>query len=220
MDPILSWLEDASAAEMEKEFKVPFGSGGPPEYYFRLCTMIRESFSDFAPEGLDEWAAEQSEERIAEADRKLKELNIRVQKYIFDMFKKEYGEKQGAYFDRGVIDKQIKTRAYEKSIDEDIEDRLPLEHYLDFIDYKKVVEHKSHWPLFKPVFDIQELGEKGYAKNVRWMHRINAIRRVPAHPTERRRYKTDDLDYIDYIHEEFMSRLDAIETGSQPEGND
>lgn len=212
MDPILSWLSTATAAQMEKRFKVQFGSGGPREYYFRLTQLIRENFSDFSPEGMDEWEHEQSEEYILEADRKLKELNILVQKSIFDIFKNEYGVTGDAYWNKGITDKKIKTRAYEKSLDDEDEHRLPLENYLDFIEYKKIVENKSHWPLFKPFFNIAEPGEKGYSKNVRWMEHINELRRIPAHATEKRLYKSSDFEYIDYIYEEFRNRLNLSET--------
>ena len=38
---------------------------------------------------------------------------------------------------------------------------------------KAIVENKSVWPLFKPVFDIPEFGDKGQAKNLKWMISIN-----------------------------------------------
>jgi len=208
LDPILKWLGNATAIQMERNFKVPHGSGGPPEYYFRLCEMIRKVFSDFEPEGLETWAQEQSEERVSDADRKLKDLNVNVQKVIFETLKAHYGLEGDAYWNKGVVDKQIKLRAYEKSLDQDDDDRLPLENYLDFIDYKKIVENKTHWPIFKTVFDIPEPGEKGYAKNVKWMERINELRRIPAHATEKRNYKVTDFEYIDYIHEEFFRRIE------------
>lgn len=207
LDPILRCLADASPSKMEEMFKVQFGSGGPPEYYWRLCTIINETFPDFLPDGLEDWKKAQSEENVAEADRKLKDLNIRVQKAIFDTFKSQYGEVRDAYWNKGVIDKTIKTRAYQKSLDDDDDDRLPLENYLDFIEYKKIVENNQHWSLFKPLFNIAEPGEKGRSKNIHWMERINELRRIPAHPTERRQYKISDFDYIDYIYGEFTRRL-------------
>jgi len=219
MDPILSWLASATDSEMESRFKVQFGSGGPIEYFFRLCRLMREEYSDFSPDGLDEWEAEQSEERVHEADRKLKELNIQVQKAIFDTLKDKYGVAKDAYWNKGVIDKKIKARAYEKSLDDDDEDRLSLDHYLDFIEYKKIVENKVHWPLFKPLFDIPDPGEKGYTKNIRWMERINELRRVPAHSTEKRLYKIRDFEYIDFIYEEFMNRLESTSIDTKNEDN-
>jgi len=213
LDPVLKWLSEATPASMEKTFKVQFGSGGPPEYFFRSCQIVKEQFSDFEPEGMDAWEQEQSTERVETADRKLKELGMHVQKYIFEKFKEKYGTERDAYWEKGVLDKKIKTRAYEKSQDDDVEERYPLENYLDFIEYKKIVENKAHWPLFKAVFDIPEPGEKGYSKNVRWMERVNELRRVPAHPSESRHYRLDDFEYIDYIHEQFTSRLEGASSG-------
>lgn len=209
IDPILRWLGETSAIQMEKQFKVQYGSGGPREYFFRLCQMIRESYSDFSPEGMDEWTIDQSEELVADADRKLKDLNIHVQKVIFETFKQKYGLEGDAYWNKGVIDKKIKMRAYEKSLDDEDDVRLPLENYLSFIEYKKIVENKAHWMLFKPIFDIPEPGEKGYSKNVQWMEKINSLRRIPSHATEKRHYKGSDFEYITYIFEEFMSRLNS-----------
>ena len=214
LDPILKWLSDATPVDIEKTFKVQFGSGGPREYFFRLCRIIKAEFSDFEPEGMGAWEQEQSTERIEMADRKLKELNILVQKSIFGQFKAKYGTEKNAYWEKGVTDRKIKMRAYEKSQDDDMEKRLPLENYLNFIEYKNIVDNKTHWRLFKPVFDIPEPGEKGYSKNVRWMERVNKLRRIQAHPTESRRYRLDDFEYIDYIYEQFTTkRQEAVSTG-------
>ena len=209
IDPILKWIAQASDRKMEQNFKVQFGSGGPREYYFRLCRIVKSSFSDFTPEGFSDWEKEQSTERVNEADRKLKELNIQVQKYIFEKFKELYGTEKDAYWNKGIVDKKIKTSAYDKSLDDDDDDRLPLENYLDFIQYKEIVEHKRHWLIFKPIFDIPEPGEKGYSKNIRWMRRINELRRIPAHATEKRIYKIQDYEYIDFIHSEFLMKTEA-----------
>lgn len=218
-DPLLKFIADASDTKLVEAFKVQFGTGGPREYYYRLCNIVKGQFSDFNPEGMDEWEAERSDEKIDTADRKLKDLNINVQSYIFRLFKRTYGEDKDAYWHKGVTDKKIKSNAYAKSLDDDDEDRLPLENYLDFIEYKKIVENKTHWPMFKSVFNISEPGEKGYSKNLRWMEKINELRRIPAHPTEKRHYKVQDFDYIDWIHEEFTQRL-KVEEVAHEAGND
>lgn len=205
LDPIVNWFSLASDVQIEDRFKVQFGSGGPREYYFRLCAVVEEVFNDFTPEGYSEWKSEQSEERITETDRKLKDLNVLVHKAIFDMLKVKYGEHR--YWDDGVTDKNIKTRAYEKSLEDDPDVRLSMDNYLDFIEYKKVVEHKNNWEMFKPVFNIPEPGERGLSKNVKWMQRINELRRKPAHATEKRTYKTEEFEYIDFIYEEFTDRF-------------
>ena len=72
---------------------------------------------------------------------------------------------------------------------------------------KKIVENKQNWPLFKAVFNIPEPGEKGIAKNLKWMDRINELRRIPAHPAKERHYKLEDFQYLDFVFDEFARRL-------------
>ena len=221
VEPILKWLNVADSAQMERLFKVQYGSGGPREYFYRLCQIIKNSYSDFSPEGMDEWAEEQSEERISDAESKLKELNILVQKAIFGILKQKHGIENDAYWHKGISDKKIKSGAYERSLDDEFETQLPLENYLNFIEYKKIVENRFNWPLFKAIFDIPEQGEKGISKNLRWMERINELRRIPAHPTEGRTFKSGDFEYIDYIFNAFKtkyvaeSNVDLASVGTQ-----
>jgi DNA sulfur modification protein DndB len=222
LEPVVKWLEQASQAHLEQELKVQYGSGGPPEYFFRLARIVREQYSDFEPTGMADWLEERSTERIEAADRKLKEINILVQKHIFDVFRTHYGTASDAYWEKGVIDKSIKTKAYEKSLDDEAEERLPLENYLEFIEYKTIVENKAHWPLFKPVFDIPLPGDKGYSKNIGWMQRVNELRRIPAHATESRHYKLDDFAFIDFVYArlcENLEREDGKPASAEPAAN-
>src|ERR1700687_3942709 len=220
MKPVTDVLENATAAEMKAAFHVPFGSGGPPEYYYRLCRIMKTKYSDFQPEGMEEWEAEQSEERIEEADRKLKNTVSEIRTYIFAVFRAIYGEKKDAYWDSGVTDKGIKAEAYKRSLDYEVDERLPLESYLEVVEMKKIIEGKQNWPRFKPVFNIAEPGEKGLAKNLKWMDRINELRRIPAHPAKDRHYKVDDFEYIEFIHTELMQRIrQAVERPLSEAGN-
>src|SRR5262249_12493085 len=134
LQPILDFLKGAPDEKMEQQFKVPFGSGGPPEYYFRLCKIVKIQYPDFEPEGMEEWEAEQSEQRIGTADRKIKELVASMQEYIFKTLREMYGDAKDAYWHKGLTDKEMKAKAYSRSLDaSDEDDRLPLENYLDVI---------------------------------------------------------------------------------------
>lgn len=205
MKPIIDFIESSNPAQIKSAFQVPFGSGGPPEYYYRLCRMIKAKYSDFRPEGMEEWEAEQSEERIQEADNKLKEIVSEMRQYIFDVFRTVHGEDKGAYWDKGITDKSLKAEAYKRSLDYDVEERLPLETYLEVVEMKKIVESRQNWSLFKVVFNIPEPGEKGLARNLKWIERINELRRIPAHPAKERHYKVEDFEYIDFIHSALMA---------------
>lgn len=206
IDPILKYLNDTPDKQIESRFKVPYGSGGPPEYFFRLVLIIKETYSDFLPEGFEAWEAAQSEDKISEADRQIKELNILVQKQLFKLLKEQYGIEKNAYWENGIKSSEIKVRAYEKSQQYPIEERLELENYLDFIEYKKIIEHKDNWPLFKSYFDIPLPGDKGLAKNLKWMDRVNELRRIAAHPTEGRKYSLEDFEFLDWITEELGNK--------------
>lgn len=207
LQPVLDFLENNNVMQLKTAFQVPFGSGGPREYYYRLCKMIKDKYSDFRPEGMEQWEEEQSEERIQDADTKLKVIVSEIRKYIFVVFRAIHGEKKDAYWDKGVSDKALKAEAYKRSLDYDVEERLPLETYLEVIEMKKIVENKQNWPLFKEVFNIPETGEKGMAKNLKWMDRINELRRIPGHPAKERHYKIEDFQYIDFVHNKLITLL-------------
>ncbi|PYX68720.1 MAG: hypothetical protein DMG72_22505 [Acidobacteria bacterium] len=212
----MDFLESNNAVQTKAAFSVPFGSGGPPEYYYRLCKMIQVKYSDFKPEGMEEWEEEQSEEKIQEADTKLKKIVSEIRKYIFDVFRAIHKD---LYWDKGITDKTVKTDAYKRSLDVDVEDRLPLETYLEIVEMKKIVENRFNWPLFKDVFNIPEPGEKGLAKNLKWMERIHELRRIPVHPARERKYKVEDLQYIDLIHDELMKRIKEAQANPILEGS-
>lgn len=207
IEPVVEFLKNNTGIAIKNAFSVPFGAGGPPEYYFRLCRFVRSKYSDFQPDGMEEWESEQSEERIQEADTRLKEIVTEMRHLIFGVFRKIYGEEKNAYWDKGVLDKNIKTEAYKRSLDYDVSERLPLEDYLEIIEMEKIIENKQNWVFFKDVFNIPEQGEKGLAKNLKWMDRINELRRISAHPAKERHYKIDDFEYIDFIYNEFMARI-------------
>lgn len=219
LTPIVEFLESSSAAQIKAAFQVPFGSGGPPEYYYRLCKTIKTKYSDFRPEGMEQWEEEQSEERIREADNKLKQIVSEIRRYIFDVFRTIHGEDRDAYCDKGVTDKGLKAEAYKRSLDYDVEERLPLETYLEVVEMKKIIENRQNWPFFKAALNIPEPGDKGLAKNLKWMDRINELRRIPAHPARERHYNVEDFQYIDFIHDELMGRIKEAQANPVLEAN-
>jgi DNA sulfur modification protein DndB len=200
LDPILAWLGREKREVIEKNFKVPYGSGGPPEYFNRLVVLVKSEYPDFVPEGFSDWEIAQSEDRISEADRQIKSINVSVQKIIFDKLKQEYGIEKNAYWEKGVKNSAIRIKAYTKAQEYDSDERLALEHYLDFIEYKKIIEESENWKnLFKDIFDIPLPGDKGKAKNLGWMDEVNNLRRIAAHATEDRKYSAKDFEFLDWL---------------------
>ena len=110
----------------------------------------------------------QTEEKSQIADQRLKDLNNLITGYIFNKFKELHNEN---YIEEGVKDVKLCTKAYEASLNDPKEKRLPLEAYFHLLELKKIVEKKHNWQYFKPVFNIPLPDQKGLAKNLEWMEK-------------------------------------------------
>ncbi len=115
-------------------------------------------------------------------------------------FRAIHGEKYWNYV--GTPDMRVK--AYQRQQEEAPEKQLELDAYLDFIDKKKIIE-KSWIPL-NVYFDIPLQGERTQGKNLKWMDRLNELRRVVAHP-HKRAFKSDDLEFLEWIRKAFEDKL-------------
>ncbi|MDO1527908.1 DGQHR domain-containing protein [Fulvimonas sp. R45] len=209
IEPILNYLKSGGST-VDSLLTVPFGSGGPRELLLRFARLVKSDFPSFAPEGYEDWEKTQSEDLRRTADQQIQRINILVQKHIFTVFRRMYGEERSAYWEKGINNKEIKTKAYAKSLDSP-DEGLPLETYLDFIEFKKIVESKDRWPLFKSVMDIPINGTKGQAKNLEWMERVNELRRIPAHASEQRNYKSEDFSLLDEVSETLERRINEYD---------
>jgi DGQHR domain-containing protein len=201
LQPVLDFVTVTEDVEFAKRFKQPFGSGGPPRYFYQLCLLVRAKFPDFSPVGFTEAASAQASEISERADDLTKSIVDRVHRHLITVLKTAY---QDAYLDDGIPQKEIKLSAMNKRIDDS--NSMPVENYLDVIDFKKIIEHPKNWDLFKGTLSIQlQTEKKGQAKYVKWLERLNEVRRIPAHPFGRS-YKEEDIDFLDYIDEQLAAR--------------
>ena len=143
--PVIEFVETSEEVEFAKRFKQPFGSGGPPRYFFQLCLLVRTQYPDFKPTGYDEFVTERESEVTGKADALTKALVDRVHTHVVAVLKATYGSE---FFNKGIPQKDIKLSAMNKMY-EDKENQMPPENYLDVIDLKKIVESKQNWDLFK-----------------------------------------------------------------------
>ncbi|MFC3552250.1 DGQHR domain-containing protein [Lysobacter cavernae] len=211
VEPILDFLQSGDQ-EVDTLLTVQFGSGGPRELLLRFARVMRKSYPNFQPDGYENWEQTQSQELRIQADQQVQKVNMMVQQHIFKVFRQLYGEEKNAYWEKGVLIKEIKSKAYAKSLDvEDADARLPLETYVDFIEFKRIIEHKDRWLMFKSVMDIPLDGAKGKAKNLEWMDRYNEIRRVPSHATVDRHYKAEHFVLLDSITDTLKKRIEQFD---------
>jgi DNA sulfur modification protein DndB len=204
--PLMEYLSSVSDAEFIERFAVRYGSGGPMDYFYELSQTIWEQDKHFEPEGLSEYIASKDEQRIKDAESTLKFIENRVTEIVINYFKKIHGPHYWNY----IGTKEMRVKAYERQQEEPPEKQLELDVYLDFIDKKKIIEKSENWSVFKPYFDIPLQGEKGYAKNLKWMDRLNELRRIVAHP-HKRAFKPDDLAFLEWIKKTFEEELLSIQ---------
>lgn len=202
-DPLLKYLgRESSSAFKERFGRTKYGSGGPPTYFFELAQIIHDVDGDFCPDGLADHIASKDNERIESAAKTISFIENRVSDIIFDHFKKLHGEK---YWNQ-IGTAQMRVKAYERQQSDEPNKQLEIEAYLDFIDKKKIIEKQENWDVFKKYFNIPLPGEKGQAKNLRWMDRLNELRRVVAH-SHKRAFNNEDLDFLEWIKVEFEKKL-------------
>jgi DGQHR domain-containing protein len=200
--PVLEFIEVAEDVEFVRKFKQPFGSGGPPRYFFELSVLVRGHFPQFKPAGFDELIMEQQSETADRGDALSKSIIDRVQGHVVRVLKQNFGSE---YFERGIPQKEIKLSALDKKFS-DKDQTLPAEVFLDAIDLKKIVEHKQNWEYFKSTLNIQLRDEnKGQAKYLKWMETLNEVRRIRAHSFGRT-YNDEDLEFLEFISEQLDAR--------------
>jgi DNA sulfur modification protein DndB len=203
LKPILEFVETAEDSEFTKRFKQPFGSGGPPRYFFQLCAIVRTKYPTFKPQGFDDFVSERTAEVAGEADARTKSIVDRVHNHVVNVLRASWGLEH--FFHKGIPQKEIKISATAKMY-EDKDLPMPVENYLDVIDLKSIIEHKQNWEFFKDTMSIQLPDEKkGHHQYVKWLVRLNEVRRIPAHPYGRS-YKEQDLEFLEFIDEQLQAR--------------
>lgn len=202
LEPVLEFVETADDADFTKRFRQPFGSGGPPRYFYQLCLLVRAKYPDFKPTGFSQMVEQQETAETTKGDSLTKSIVDRVHRHVIAVLKVNYGNND--FFDKGIPQKEIKLSAMQKHYDD--KNSMPPETYLDVIELKKIMEHKQNWEFFKETMNIKlQDDEKGQAKYLKWIERLNEVRRILAHPSGRS-YKNDDIEFLEFVHEQLEAR--------------
>jgi hypothetical protein len=204
LGPVLDFVSSATDEQFESNFKVAFGSGGVPAYFYRLAVLVRENAPTFGPEGLDDFLRQTADERRLRADEQIREIQTRVPAFVVERLKELYSGQN--FLQQAVKNQEILVDAFRKQTQAPLDEQGPLETYMDFLDFRKVVETAENWPNFKDELSISLLDEKkGQAKYVKWFDEVNRLRRVPAHPFGKL-YKDADIAILEHVYGELASR--------------
>jgi DGQHR domain-containing protein len=201
--PVLAFIQTATDAEFEDKFKVIFGSSGFNHYFFALVDLIVKEMTDFSPDGYEDFKRLTSDEVTELADRQVKWIQKVVPAFTLDKLRAIYGD---GFFDLAVP-KEIQKACQAKRIDDEADEKLPVETYLDWIQYQKIIMQKEIRDTVKDVLSIQLPDEPGgrhfYSA---WFDSINVIRRIVAHPSGRS-YKDTDLEIVSLVVEHLANTL-------------
>ncbi|MCC5613405.1 hypothetical protein LC612_43705 [Nostoc sp. CHAB 5834] len=198
LEPILVIIKTSTDHAFSQRFKVPFGSGGPTRYFHRLADIVKTKFPSFTPSGYDEFVKENEEAITALSDQRVRIIQEQVPAFIVSRLKSAYeGEK---YLQQAIKNKDILEGAFKKQLAADMDDQGPFETYIDFIDFRKIIETKENWPKFSDVLSIRLPNEAHAARYLKWFDEINRIRRIPAHPF-RKKYKEMDIELLESVFE-------------------
>ncbi len=198
LEAVTNFISSASPKQIDRNFNVRLGSGGIKQYYFSLSKIVHNVDSSFRPSGFEQWLSELDKEEQEKADKDAKWIQDFVHTSVVETLRENYGEN---FFDRAITNKEIQLSALKKRLDDDEMSRGGPEKYLDFLDLRKIVEQKEHWPLFEKSFNIPLPDQrKGLAKYIQWFDEVNRIRRVSAHPYQRV-YTDKDLKILNVVTE-------------------
>lgn len=207
--PVIAFIRDASDEEFAARFKPSFGSGGVLRQFYRLCEQVASVAPDFSPPDFADWQKRADEDDTKYADEAIKRLQAAVHDVAVAVLKREYGED----IVNGVPSDKILEKAFSRQLEDKRKgEEMPLHAYFDLMDFKEIIEHKKNWPFYREIFDIPMPEDKGFAKNIRWLVELNALRRVSAHPGGERRYKPDEIKFIRWLEAELFRRTELVKS--------
>ena len=203
MDSMFDYIKESSDDEFKEKFTVIFGSSGYHQYFFRLFDLIANDLPDLKPEGYEEHKKLTSKETTDLADKQVRWIQAVVPNYVKEVLRNTFGEN---YFDN-ALPKDVQKVCQIKRVEDESEDKLPVEDYLDWIQFAKLVSLPEIRDEVKGALSIQMPDEKsGKHFYKEWFDAINKIRRVPAHPSGRA-YKSKDIEILSIVVDHLGSRL-------------
>ena len=203
MAKLLDYTKNAKDDDFKTRFTVIFGSSGYHQYFFKMFEIFEEDVPGLKPEGYEEYRRVTSEETTELADRQVKWVQAVVPAYIKDKLREKFGEN---YFDI-VVPKEVQKACQARRIDDESDEKLAVEEYLDWIQFAKMATMKEIRDEVKPALSIRlkddQSGKHFYSS---WFDAINLIRRVAAHPSGRA-YKAKDIEVLSIVVDHLRSNL-------------
>lgn len=214
--PVLEFIKSTPDAGIQQKFAGWYGEGGVKSYFFALCEIINAKSPDFGSSDFFAHMQGRADQRVAEANDHVHDLEKYIRDYVIYGLKQIHGEKETrsggkAYWEVGIESPKIKEDAYKAQLQTPLDHRAPMEAYITLLDCMKIVKQENNWAYFKPVFNIPMPSEKGRVYYLDWMEKLNELRRIAAHRTSLKTYTEEDYTFLAGQKKEFCERLARAE---------
>ncbi len=161
------------------------------------------------PPGLEDQLREFSSARTEAGDRLTRLIQERLLTTVTKRLKAHYGDTSDYLVDAGMDTKVFggyttRQQEHRKKYDE----TLPVETFVDFIDWKSIVKKPENWQLVGDIVGMNLENAKNPNRNemTSWFNTMNDIRRIPAHPFGRESYSDDEISFLKRLYEILKAR--------------
>lgn len=204
LDPIINYINQLDEAS-KIELKSSYGTGGETKYWRTFQKAIQDSYSEFKPDGLDEYIKKEA-----------RQYNDKAFSYIRDIethFKQDYREKLEDFFGKKWFEKGVPPKIAEKAtidalaknrdIDDDDDEVEPWD-CLTIIAYREIAL-KNWQNIFEKEYTKpgEEKISGGKEEKTKWMVRLERIRNQNFHSYS---VTEEELSFLEELHDWIITK--------------
>ena len=198
---LVDFFKDASPQEVQDFRRIGSSLVAVRQQSFGMEAQIHEKRPEFCPSELREYLDSRDEVGTSKASIKVKEIHSKLSNYIIENLKEQYGTERKAWWTKGIPEK-IRldcTSKWEKEYRKgEEEEQLLLSNYREIC--------ILNWDLFKDVVSFDAKDKENKKENTKWIHELNEIRRVTAHP-ERGVLNKNQVERVNEIYDKLKQHL-------------
>ena len=160
--------------------------------------VINADYNSFTPDGFLQWKKESTGEFNDKLRPVAEKLQIRINRHVISVLKKEFGEKNWWKEIPEGIQKSCSNRMIEDKYAE------PEENYLNLIDYKDII--RRHSKLLLKIFTPPDMDSAKQDKKLTWLANFSKIRNKLVHP-EREKVTEEEYHSVMEIEKWLFSQV-------------
>lgn len=180
LDPIIRYFRDLPFDE-KAQLRRSYGTGGRTKYWRTLQQVIKNTRSEFSPDGLEQYIKDSSRQFNTRSFELIRDIETRLKHDIRQSLESEYGHK--TWWKKGVpisVYEEAESLASKKNREiEDPSREVQPWDQLHLIDYRKIILH--NWSkLFQQKYSYPNVkGDKD--EKTKWLVSLNNIRNQNMH---------------------------------------